>query len=228
VSAARDSSGVKDFGLLKDDELVRLFAHARDKGDRDRAVEIWEEIVTRHFDRVVAMVSAWRYPGSGDRVQEKDRDEAISLALWKVGKKLVGTFKGTTLPELRAAMKRAVDFACRDTLRRVGAYEKHQAGSLDEPASEDSNLSRYEEELSDEGGFDEFERNEERRSAAERVAAALKKVPSEDMRRVLELTLDGLEVAQIAAQLNTSKDNVYQLRSRGMKKLKEVLGDGLD
>jgi RNA polymerase sigma factor (sigma-70 family) len=228
VSAARDSSGVKDFGLLKDDELVRLFAHARDKGDRDRAVEIWEEIVTRHFDRVVAMVSAWRYPGSGDRVQEKDRDEAISLALWKVGKKLVGTFKGTTLPELRAAMKRAVDFACRDTLRRVGAYERHQAGSLDEAAGEDSNLSRYEEELSDEGGFDEFERNEERRSATERVAAALKKVPSEDMRRVLELTLDGLEVAQIAAQLNTSKDNVYQLRSRGMKKLKEVLGDGLD
>jgi RNA polymerase sigma factor (sigma-70 family) len=219
---------VKDFGLLKDDELVRLFAHARDKGDRDRAVEIWEEIVTRHFDRVVAMVSAWRYPGSGDRVQEKDRDEAISLALWKVGKKLVGTFKGTTLPELRAAMKRAVDFACRDTLRRVGAYERHQAGSLDEAAGEDSNLSRYEEELSDEGGFDEFERNEERRSATERVAAALKKVPSEDMRRVLELTLDGLEVAQIAAQLNTSKDNVYQLRSRGMKKLKEVLGDGLD
>ena len=228
MSAARDSSGVKDFGLLKDDELVRLFAHARDKGDRDRAVEIWEEIVTRHFDRVVAMVSAWRYPGSGDRVQEKDRDEAISLALWKVGKKLVGTFKGTTLPELRAAMKRAVDFACRDTLRRVGAYERHQAGSLDEAAGEDSNLSRYEEELSDEGGFDEFERNEERRSATERVAAALKKVPSEDMRRVLELTLDGLEVAQIAAQLNTSKDNVYQLRSRGMKKLKEVLGDGLD
>jgi RNA polymerase sigma factor (sigma-70 family) len=219
---------VKDFGLLKDDELVRLFAHARDKGDRDRAVEIWEEIVTRHFDRVVAMVSAWRYPGSGDRVQEKDRDEAVSLALWKVGKKLVGTFKGTTLPELRAAMKRAVDFACRDTLRRVGAYERHQAGSLDEAAGEDSNLSRYEEELSDEGGFDEFERNEERRSATERVAAALKKVPSEDMRRVLDLTLDGLEVAQIAAQLNTSKDNVYQLRSRGMKKLKEVLGDGLD
>jgi len=228
VSAARDSSGVKELGLLKDDELVRLFAHARDKGDRDRAVEIWEEIVTRHFDRVVAMVSAWRYPGSGDRVQEKDRDEAVSLALWKVGKKLVGTFKGTTLPELRAAMKRAVDFACRDTLRRVGAYERHQAGSLDEAAGEDSNLSRYEEELSDEGGFDEFERNEERRSATERVAAALKKVPSEDMRRVLELTLDGLEVAQIAAQLNTSKDNVYQLRSRGMKKLKEVLGDGLD
>jgi RNA polymerase sigma factor (sigma-70 family) len=174
------------------------------------------------------MVSAWRYPGSGDRVQEKDRDEAISLALWKVGKKLVGTFKGTTLPELRAAMKRAVDFACRDTLRRVGAYEKHQAGSFDEPAGEDSSLSRYEEELTDEGGFDEFERNEERRSATERVAAALKKVPSQDMRRVLELTLDGLEVPQIAAKLNTSKDNVYQLRSRGLKKLKEVLGDGLD
>lgn len=213
--------------MLKDDELVRHFANARDKGDRDRAVEIWDEIVTRHFDRVVAMVSAWRYPGSGDRVQEKDRDEAVSLALWKVGKKLVDTFKGTTLPELRAAMKRAVDFACRDTLRRVGAYEKHQAGSLNETAGEDSNASKYEDELADDGGFEAFERAEESRSAAERVAAALKKLP-DNMRQVLELTLDGLDVPQIASKLNTSKDNVYQLRSRGMKKLKEVLGDGLD
>jgi RNA polymerase sigma factor (sigma-70 family) len=227
VSAARDSSGVKEFGSLKDDELVRLFAHARDKGDRDRAVEIWEEIVTRHFDRVIAMVSAWRYPGSGDRVQDKDRDEAVSLALWKVGKKLVDTFRGTTLPELRAAMKRAVDFACRDTLRRVAAYEKHQAGSLNESAGEDSNASRYEDELADDGGFEAFDREQEQRSAAERVAAALKKLP-DNMRQVLELTLDGLDVPQIAAKLNTSKDNVYQLRSRGMKKLKEVLGDGLD
>jgi DNA-binding NarL/FixJ family response regulator len=48
------------------------------------------------------------------------------------------------------------------------------------------------------------------------------------MRQVLELTLDGLDVPQIASKLNTSKDNVYQLRSRGLKKLKEVLGDGLD
>ena len=213
--------------MLKDDELVRHFANARDKGDRDRAVEIWEEIVTRHFDRVIAMVSAWRYPGSGDRVQDKDRDEAVSLALWKVGKKLVDTFRGTTLPELRAAMKRAVDFACRDTLRRVGAYEKHQAGSLNETAGEDSSASKYEEELADDGGFEAFERDQERRSATERIAAALKKLP-DNMRQVLELTLDGLDVPQIAAKLNTSKDNVYQLRSRGMKKLKEVLGDGPD
>lgn len=227
MSAARDSSGVKELGLLKDDELVRLFAHARDTGDRERAVEIWEEIVIRHFDRVVSMVAAWRYPGSGDRVQDKDRDEAISLALWKVGKKLVHTFKGSTLPELRAAIKRAVDFACRDTLRRVAAYEKHQAGSIDAPAGEDSDRSRYEEELADSGGFDEFERREEQRSAADRVARALTKL-RENQRRVIELSLAGLDVPQIAAELSTSTANVHQLRSRGMKKLKEVLGDGLD
>jgi RNA polymerase sigma factor (sigma-70 family) len=227
VAEARDPIGVNELGMLRDDELVRLFALARDKGDRKRAVEIWDEIVTRHFDRVVAMVGAWRYPGSGDRVQDKDRDEAISLAFWKVGNRLVGTFKGTTLPELRAAIRRAVDYACRDTLRRVGAYEKHQAGSLDEQAGDDSDLSRYEEELSDDGGFDEFERGEERRQATDRVAAALEKLPA-NQRRVLELTLEGMDVPQIAAALKTSTDNVYQLRSRGMKKLKEVLGDGLD
>lgn len=227
MSAARDSKGVSELGSLRDDELVQLFALARDKGDRERAVEIWEEIVTRHFDRVVAMVGVWRYPDSGDRVLEKDRDEAESLALWKVGKKMLDTFEGTTLPELRAAIKRAVDFACRDTLRRVAAREKHQDGSFDEPAGEDSQLSRYEDELADDGGFDELERAEEQRLNAERLAAGIAKLKGK-MRRVFELTLEGLEVPQIAAELNTSTDNVYQLRSRGLKKLKEVLGDGLD
>jgi RNA polymerase sigma factor (sigma-70 family) len=227
VSEARDPWGVNDPDELRDDELVRLFALARDKGDRDRAVEIWAQIVGRHADRVFAMVAAWRYPGSGDRVQDRDRDEAISLAFWKVGQKMVDTFAGTTLPELRAAIKRAVDFACRDTLRRVAAYEKHEAGSLDEPAGEDSALSRYEEELADDGGFHELERAEERREASDRVAAAFKKLP-DTMRQVLELSLAGLSVPQIAAKLDTSNNNVHQLRSRGMKKLKEVLGDGLD
>lgn len=227
MAEARDPWVVNEPDELRDDELVRLFALARDKGDRERAVEIWAQIVARHADRVIAMVAAWRYPGSGDRVQEKDRDDAVSLALWKVGKKMVDTFEGSTLPELRAAIKRAVDFACRDTLRRVAVYEKHEAGSLDEPAGEDSAQSRYEQELASDGGFDEIERKQERQEAADRVAAALKKLP-DNMRHVLQLTLDGLSVPQIAERLNTSNDNVYQLRSRGMKKLKEVLGDGLD
>ena len=227
MAEARDPWGVNEPDDLRDDELVRLFALARDKGDRERAVKIWAQIVGRHADRVIAMVAVWRYPGSGDRVQDKDRDEAVSLAFWKVGQKMVDTFEGTTLPELRAAIKRAVDFACRDTLRRVAAYEKHEAGSLDEQAGEDSALRRYEEELASDGGFDELERAEERREAADRIAAALKKLP-DNMRQVLQLSLEGLTVPQIAAKLDTSNDNVYQLRSRGMRKLKEVLGDGLD
>ena len=223
----RDPSGVLAQQELSDEELVRLFALARDKGDRDRAVEIWGQIVSRHFDRVVAMVAVWRYPGSGDRVQDKDRDDAISLALWKVGRKMLDTFEGATVPELRAAIKRAVDFACRDTLRRVAVYEKHEAGSLDEPAGEDSNLSRYEQDLSDEGGFGELEREQERAEAADQVGHALAQLPDRS-RQVLQMTLDQRSVTEIAAALETSEQNVHQLRSRGMKKLKEVLRDGLD
>ena len=227
MAEARDPLGVNEPDDLRDDELVRLFALARDKGDRERAVEIWGQMVRRHADRVIAMVAAWRYPGSGDRVQDKDRADAVSLAFWKVGQKMVDTFEGTTLPELRAAIKRAVDYACRDTLRRVAAHEKHEAGSLDEPAGEDSALSRYEEQLADDGGFHELERKQERQEAADRVGVALNKLP-DNMRRVLQRTLDGATVPQIAAELNTSENNVHQLRSRGMKKLKEVLGNGLD
>jgi RNA polymerase sigma factor (sigma-70 family) len=227
MGEARDPSGVRDHRELGDDELVRLFAQARDRGDRERAVQIWAQIVENHADRVIALVAAWRYPGSGDRVQDVDRDEAVSLAFWKVGKKMVETFEGTTLPELRAAIKRAVDFACRDTLRRVAVYDRHHAGSLDEPAGEDSALSRYEEELADDGGFEQLERQEEQATIAELLARALEQLPDKQ-RQVLELSLGSTTVPQIAAALDTSENNVHQLRSRGMRKLKEVLGHGLD
>ena len=65
------------------------------------------------------------------------------------------------------------------------------------------------------------------RIAKRHQAFSLEKLPS-NMRRVMQMTLDGLTVAQMAAQLDTSENNIHQLRSRGMKKLKEVLGDGLD
>jgi RNA polymerase sigma factor (sigma-70 family) len=227
VAGARDSSDVPVASELRDEELVRLFAHARDRGDRDRAVRIWEQIVINNADRVTAWVAAWRYPGSGDRVQEVDRDEAVSRAFWKVGRKMVDTFQGDTLPELRAAIKRAVDFACRDTLRHVATYDRHHAGSLDEPAGEGSSACRYDAELADEGGFAELDRSQERVEAADRVARALAQLPQRN-RQVLQMTLDEQSVSEIAATLDTSEQNVHQLRSRGMKKLKEVLDHGLD
>jgi RNA polymerase sigma factor (sigma-70 family) len=224
---ARDPRGVRAQRELDDEALVRMFAKARDRGDRDRAAEIWAQIVHHHADRVIAMVSAWSYPGSGDRVQPVDRDEAISRAFWKVGRKMVDTFEGETVPELRAAMRRAVDFACRDTLRHVATYDKHHAGSLDEPAGEGSSAGRYDAELADEGGFAELDRSQQLAEAADRVARALARLPERN-RQVLQLTLDERSVPEIAATLDTSEQNVHQLRSRGMKKLKEVLEHGLD
>jgi len=224
---ARDPKGVRAQRELDDEALVRMFAKARDRGERDRAAEIWAQIVHNHADRVIAMVSAWSYPGSGDRVQPVDRDEAISRALWKVGRKMVDTFEGDTLPELRAAIRRAVDFACRDTLRHVATYDRHHAGSLDEPASEGSSAGRYDAELADEGGFGELERSDERAEAAERVGRALAALPERN-RQVLQLSLDGRTVQEIATALETSENNIHQLRSRGMKKLKEVLEHGSD
>jgi RNA polymerase sigma factor (sigma-70 family) len=227
MTEARDPDRVRAQTKLDDDALVRMFAKARERGDRERAAEIWAQIVHKHADRVIAMVSAWRYPGSGDRVQPGDRDEAISRAFWKVGRKMIDTFEGDTAPELRAAIRRAVDFACRDTVRHVATYDKHHAGSLDEPVAGGSTAGRYDAVLADSGGFEDLERSDERAEVADRVARALAQLPERN-RQVLQMTLDQRSVPEIATALDTSEQNVHQLRSRGLKKLKEVLGHGLD
>src|SRR5205085_2034837 len=102
---------------------------------------------------------------------------------------------------------RAVDFACRDTLRHVATYEKHEAGSLDEPVGDDDGRGRYDAELASYDDFDAIERAEEQHEAQRRVQAALVKLP-ENQRRVLALSTEQKSVPEIAAELGTSEQNV--------------------
>src|SRR4051812_6885882 len=171
--------------------------------------ELWEQLLVHHYDRVQAWVSLWRYPGSGDRVQPGDRDEAVSRAFWKVGVRMLDTFEGDTLLEFQAAAKTAVDFACRDTLRHVATYEKHQAGSIDEPAGDDDVRGRYDAIAADHDDFEAIERAEAAAEAKRRVHYALTALP-DNQRRVLLMSMERRSVPDIAAELGTSTDNVHQ------------------
>ena len=70
----------------------------------------------------------------------------------------------------------------------------------------------------------------------ETVDDALAKIEDARKRRVLEMTFDRCSTAQIAEALETSEDNVYQLRRRALLLLDDIIngkegnsdGDGSD
>src|SRR4051794_32334357 len=49
--------------MLRDDELIRRFCEHRDRGDLERARELWEQLAIANFDRVQQLVKAFRFPG---------------------------------------------------------------------------------------------------------------------------------------------------------------------
>ena len=52
----------RDLRRVDDAELVRRFAAHRDRGERDAARAVWEQLVISNHDRVRTLVVAWRHP----------------------------------------------------------------------------------------------------------------------------------------------------------------------
>jgi RNA polymerase sigma factor (sigma-70 family) len=209
----------------QDEALLRRFVACREAGDAGGARRWWEELVTLNYDRVAGMVAVWR---GGRELRPDERDEATQRALLKLWRNMVETFTGTTMGEWVNATRTCVDFACRDVQRRA-ARETRRLKSLDEPAS-----ARGHDGDDDRGAYDwaleaERRRREQRereaRDAADFVTWALPRIADERRRLVLQRTLEGVPAEEIRHELEVTRDNLYQLRSRGLKdlaKLKEL------
>jgi DNA-directed RNA polymerase specialized sigma24 family protein len=107
--------------------------------------------------------------------------------------------------------------------------DMRRQGSLDEPAKNDQGEGHrrfddavFRQELERLDDADSGERERERQAA---VRAAISSIENERKRQVLEMTWDGRPAEAIAAELDTSVANVYQLRKRGMDLVKELLDD---
>ena len=219
------------YGSLTQDELLRLVVITRDKrSQRTKARKAWEMLIALDIDRVRGLVGSFRFPGQSVRVHPNDTDDAVQYAFERLVK-MLRTFKGTSEGEFRAAMRTCVRYACMDHCRAAMKEEQPIAGSLDEKLTDSEGGSRG-------GRFDSdvASRSEERiregeslehaLAKQERVAAAIAKMDG-DKRVVFEMTRDGHTTKEIAAALGTSHDNVYKLRERGMKNVREILdGDG--
>lgn len=214
---------------LREEELFHLFCRHRDRGDHERAAAMWQGVALHNFDRIKAVVQAFRFDGSG-RIAHHDIDDAVQEAYLRVVA-MGRTFEGEALGQFRVALKTCISNACMDFGRKELRHAKRADGSLDD-GYEDSGSSPYDraiarqsvelEELAAEADADE----ERLREMTELVAWGIAQVENDGHRAVLQLTfLQPTPGDEIAALLGITLDNVYQRRRRGMKQLEAILRD---
>jgi RNA polymerase sigma factor (sigma-70 family) len=219
---------------LSQDELVRLVVICRESPNetqRSRTGKAWETLVTLDFDRIRGIVATFRFPGQGNvRVHPNDVDDVVNAAWERLVKKLLPSFRGTTPGEYRAAMRTCVRYECMDRCRAQMAHEQRVAGSLDEEIAdaEGKTRARFEKQVAERERerLDEEEARRRELELQERLGEAIGQLDG-NRRRVLELTRAGRSTEEIAAELETSADNVYQLRRRGLQQARAIL-DGHD
>jgi RNA polymerase sigma factor (sigma-70 family) len=200
---------------LRDEELLRKFVACRDAGDGDGALHWWCRLIEANSDRVRGMVDvrASRFGLSAD-----ERDEAVQAALVKLWRRMVASFRGTTMGEWVNATNTLVEYVCKD-VQRSAAKQSEREVSLDPRPEDQDDGGDW---LGDEPARRRHDRDEERADAAAFVAWALPQIADYRRRLVLERTLDGVPAEDIAAELDVSMANLYAIRSRAVKDLRRL------
>lgn len=229
--SARDLIRIPEsrFAELGAEELIRVLAMGRDSDreeDKRRTRSAIRALLALEFDRVRGLVVTFRFPGHQDvQISAEDWDDATQEAFERV-LAMLESFRGETVGQYRKALRTTVVNACMDFCRRVLSREKRVGGSLDETlAIEDGEgVGRYDRLLAKIAEIVESNRAAAR-DELEAVAGALEQIPNENMREVLRLTWAGHSSLEIAGQLGLTRDNVDQLRSRGTRRLVELLNE---
>jgi DNA-directed RNA polymerase specialized sigma24 family protein len=198
---------------LTEEQLLKRFVVRRDAKDVEGARQAWEQLAEASFDRVRGMVDvrARRYGLDAD-----ERQEAVQRALVKLWSNMVRTFRGTTMGEYVNATKQLVEYACADVQRDAARRTEHETRLEDDPDKPHPGWK------TDELAQQNYERDAERKDAAEFVAWAVPQLTNERRRRVAELTLKEAAAEDIAEELGVSMANLYALRSRGVKDLRKL------
>ena len=125
---------------------------------------------------------------------------------------MLTTFKGTTVGEWVNATRQCVAFACAD-VQRAAARRRRLETPLDgdAPGTAERRVAAL--------ALEEQQRSVERAEARAFVVWALPRMRNERQRVVVERTLDGVPAEEIAGELGVGMDNLYQLRSRGLRDL---------
>jgi DNA-directed RNA polymerase specialized sigma24 family protein len=199
-----------------EDEHLRRFLVARRRGDAREMRRWWDELVVDFFDRMDGFVAA----AHRGRLDDEEHELAVELSMIRFSQRLITTFDGISIGQLVNACRTLATRICIDVQRKSVRRRRVEGPSLDSgwDADPDAHVTPA------------WEAREaaRRHEAAERAAEAgafldwaLPQV-SEPRRHVLELSFHGAELPEIEAELGLTRDNAYQLRSRGMKDLKRL------
>jgi len=211
VSGRSDPPSVARF----DDEHLRRFLAARRAGDAAAMRRAWEELVIVFKDRMDGLVAV-NHKG---RLDAFEHEEAVQRALIRFSDNLFTTFRGTSMGELVNATKTLARGICIDVQRR-SIRERTHTRSLDAGWDADADERPSTAWEADEARA-RFERDQQDADAEAFLAWALPRLRGR-RRDVVELTFYGAELVEICDELGLTRDNAYQLRSRGLKDLAEL------
>jgi hypothetical protein len=212
VAVAGDSLGVG----RHDEEHLRRFVAARRAGDADAMRRWWGEVMVSLFDRIDGLV-ATTHRGQLD---DQEHELAVELALMRCSTRLIHTFEGTSMGELVNATRTLARGICID-VQRSSMRDRARTRSLDGGWSADGDVPPSTAWEADEA-VARFAREEH---AADMDAFLTWALPQlrESRRAVVERTFHGAELPEICAELGLTRDNAYQLRSRGLKDLGKLM-----
>jgi DNA-directed RNA polymerase specialized sigma24 family protein len=202
--------------VRRDEEHLRRFLAARDRGDAGEMQRWWSELVIDVFDRMDGFVAT----AHRGRLDAEEHELAVQLSMARFARNLVETFEGVSMGQLVNATRTLARGICMDVQRSSVRARRHEGPSLDEGwqgGDEDRPAPAWEAGAA----ADRFERDERGAEVRDFLGWALPQV-REQRRRVLELTFHGAAVPEIAAELAITEGNAHQLRSRGMKDLKRL------
>ncbi len=173
----------------------------------------WEELVIDFFDRMDGIVGLTHK----NRLDDEEHELAVQLALVRFSTKLIDTFDGVSVGELVNATKTLATYTCID-VQRTSIRDRDRQRSLDGGWDAEDGEDRPSNAWEAGEAQARFERDERSGDVNAFLEWALPQI-QESRRAVLELTFHGATIPEICEELGLSRDNAYQLRSRGFKDL---------
>ena len=201
-----------------EDEHLRRFLAARERGDAAEMRRWWDELVIDFYDRMDGLVAA----AHKGRLDDDEHELAVAMSLTRFSNRLIDTFEGVSMGQLVNASKTLARGICIDVQRASMRRREHEGPSFDEGWSTDAE-DRSPGSWEAEEALRRHERDERSVEVREFLDWALPQL-GDDRRAVVELTFHGAAIPEIVAERAISQPNAYQLRSRGLKDLQRLWG----